>query len=146
MEIPIDSVSYEIFEQMMIFLYSGELEVGNFVENQIRKSIKAAGSNTSNSSTKGGIEHVHMAVDYLVDFLRVADEYLLDDLKNLCQKELIELIDEDTYQSISEMGELFNADRIVEYCQWYKRRKVDHYSIVDQFSPSVAEMSDDSLM
>lgn len=38
-----------------------------------------------------------MAVDYLVDFLRVADEYLLDDLKNLCQRELIDLIDEDTF-------------------------------------------------
>ena len=44
------------------------------------------------------------------------------------------------------MGELFNADRIVEYCQWYKRRKIDHYSVMNEVSPSVAEMSDDSSM
>jgi hypothetical protein len=57
-----------------------------------------------------------MAVDYLIEFLRVADEYLLEDVKNHCQNELIKLIDESTYQTISEMGELYNADRIVEYC------------------------------
>jgi hypothetical protein len=33
MEIPIDSVSYDIFEQMMLFLYSGELDLGAFVKN-----------------------------------------------------------------------------------------------------------------
>ena len=65
-----------------------------------------------------------MAVDYLIDFLRVADEYLLEELKNICQMEIIELIDQDTYQLISEMGELYNADRIVEQCQWFKRRQL----------------------
>ena len=97
MEIPIEAVSYDIFEQMMRFLYSGELELGTFVKNQILNAIKSKSSTASNYSVKGGIEHVQMAVDYLVDFLRVADEYLLDDLKNLCQRELIELIDEDTF-------------------------------------------------
>ena len=97
----------------------------------------------SQYSSKGNHEHLNMAVNYLVDFLRVADEYLLDDLKNLCQRELIELIDEETFQSISEMGELFNADRIVEYCQWYKRRKIDHYSVVNEIKP---EFSDNSSM
>jgi len=38
--------------------------------------------------------HVNMAVDFLIDFLRVADEYLLEELKNNCQNELIKLIDE----------------------------------------------------
>ena len=65
-----------------------------------------------------------MAVDYLIDFLRVADEYLLDDLKNTCQQELIEVIDEHNFKTISEMGELYNGERIIEYCQWYKRRKL----------------------
>jgi hypothetical protein len=30
-----------------------------------------------------------MAIDLLIDFLRVSDEYLLEDLKNNCQNELI---------------------------------------------------------
>ena len=71
--------------------------------------------------------HVNVAVDYLIDFMRIADEYLLEDVKNHCQNELINLIDETTYQTISEMGELYNADRIVEYCQWFQRRKLQHY-------------------
>lgn len=37
---------------------------------------------------------------------------------------LIQLIDEYTYSMIAEMGELYNADRIVDYCQWFKRRKL----------------------
>ena len=65
-----------------------------------------------------------MAVDLLIDFLRVSDEYLLEELKNNCQAELIKLIDDYTFHTISEMGELYNADRIVDYCQWYKRRKL----------------------
>lgn len=60
--------------------------------------------------------HLNMAVDLLIDFLRVSDEYLLEELKNNCQGELIKLIDEHTYHTISEMGELYNADRIVDYC------------------------------
>lgn len=60
--------------------------------------------------------HVNMAVDLLIEFLRVSDEYLLEELKNNCQAVLIQLIDEYTYHTIAEMGELYNADRIVDYC------------------------------
>jgi len=70
-----------------------------------------------------------MAVDLLIDFLRVSDEYLLEELKNNCQGELIKLIDEHTYHTISEMGELYNADRIVDYCQWFQRRKISLYNL-----------------
>lgn len=73
--------------------------------------------------------HILVAVDYLIDFLRVADEYILEDVKNECQHELIQLIDESTYHIISEMGELYSADRIVEYCQWYWRNKSIQYNL-----------------
>lgn len=72
-----------------------------------------------------------MVVDYLIDFLRVADEYLLEAVKNHCQIELIKLIDENTYQTISEMGELYNAELIYEYCQWFQRRKFSLYNLVN---------------
>ena len=34
---------------------------------------------------------------YLIDFLRVADEYLLEDLKIGCQNEIIKQINEDNF-------------------------------------------------
>jgi hypothetical protein len=30
------------------------------------------------------------------------------------------------------MGELYNAERIVEYCQWFQRRKADEYGLLDE--------------
>ena len=39
------------------------------------------------------------------------------------------------------MAELYNADRIVEYCQWFKRRKIndeyDHHSVEALSSVSI---------
>ena len=65
-----------------------------------------------------------MAVDYLIDLLRVADEYLLEEVKTHCQIELIKLIEDHTFHTISEMGELYNAEKIIEYCQWFQRRQL----------------------
>lgn len=100
----------------MSFLYSGKLDLGGFVEKEISKAIKVSEDRNNPDKFPHGLNYTNMAVDYLLDFLRVADEYLLEELKNICQMEIIELIDQDTYQLISEMGELYNADRIVEQC------------------------------
>ena len=116
----------------MTFLYSGRLDLGEFVKKEISKAMQMSNEGSSNSDIntstdrphRTGLTYTNMAVDYLIDFLRVADEYLLEELKNICQNEIIEIIDQDTYQLISEMGELYNADRIVEYCQWFKRREI----------------------
>ena len=32
-------MSYQVFEQMMAFLYSGKIDLGAFIERQIRKSF-----------------------------------------------------------------------------------------------------------
>ena len=48
---------------------------------------------SDDKSPPNGLNYTNMAVDYLIDFLRVADEYLLEELKNICQNEIIELID-----------------------------------------------------
>ena len=86
-----------------------------------------------------------MAVDLLIDFLRVSDEYLLEELKNNCKAELIKLIDEYTYHTISEMGELYNADRIVDYCQWFKRRKLSVLYRYDNHHTSIVTSITDGL-
>ena len=39
------------------------------------------------------------------------------------------------------MGELYNSERIVEYCLWYQRRKISEYHILDDLqSASVNEV------
>jgi len=114
-DIKIDNVSYPIFQQIMAYLYSGEFELGEFISSEIKTAVLPIASDKTSTASLSN-NHLNMAVDYLIEFLRVADEYLLEDVKNHCQNELIKLIDESTYQTISEMGELYNADRIVEYC------------------------------
>lgn len=114
----------------MSYLYSGDLNLSQFIEDQIKmkiaksKKLPEDGMSSSYNTINNNQTHLNMAVDLLIDFLRVSDEYLLEELKNNCQAELIKLIDEYTYHTISEMGELYNADRIVDYCQWFKRRKL----------------------
>jgi hypothetical protein len=114
----------------MSYLYSGKFSLGPVIENSLRNHYSLIlevsqefqddnSSSTNRKKQQPDMTHLTMAVDYLIDFLRVADEYLLEDVKNACQLELIKLVDENTYQNISEMGELYNAERIVEYCQWF---------------------------
>jgi len=70
----------------MSFLYSGEFQLSNFIEIQIKQRIA---HNKNKNMSDGSVSecnsiHVNMAVDFLIDFLRVADEYLLEELKNNC--------------------------------------------------------------
>lgn len=117
----------------MSYLYSGRFSLGPVIENSLRQHYALVlegkqdyldDSSAVRKQHQIDLTHLTMAVDYLIDFLRVADEYLLEDVKNQCQIELIKLVDENTYQQISEMGELYNAERIVEFCQWFQRRKI----------------------
>ena len=83
----------------MSYLYTGQFELGEYIENQIKTADQSHIQNqVSNSSYLSNCNpHVNVAVDYLIDFMRIADEYLLEDVKNHCQNELINLIDESTY-------------------------------------------------
>lgn len=82
-DIKIDNVSYPVFSQIMQYLYSGEFELGEYIEGEIKKAKSPAPSDKS-STISAGNAHVNMAVEYLIDFLRVADEYLLEDVKLHC--------------------------------------------------------------
>lgn len=67
----------------MQYLYSGEFELGEFIEGEIKQAKSPVQSDKSSVLSTGNA-HVNMAVDYLIDFLRVADEYLLEDVKLHC--------------------------------------------------------------
>lgn len=77
--IDIENISYPVFQQILSFLYSGQFELGDFIESQIKNAISL-----NSSEISGQNAHLSLAVDYLIDFLRVADEYLLEEVKNHC--------------------------------------------------------------
>ena len=87
--IEIDNISYPIFTQIMSYLYSGKFSLGPVIENLLRNHYSSLNETTQefqddNSSAshkkQPDMTHLALAVDYLIDFLRVADEYLLEKL------------------------------------------------------------------
>ena len=91
----------------MQFLYTGDFHFGADTEGQ------------------------EVSLDYFFEFLRVADEYILEDVKLKCEEQLIASLNEDNFELISETADLYNAERLREYCNWYRRRylSLDHGDI-----------------
>ena len=48
-----------------------------------------------------------------------------------CEKYLIDFLNVENYQAISEQAELYNADRLKEYCYWFFRRHASFIVNVD---------------
>ena len=92
--IPITHIDYKVFEQIMRYLYSGEF---NFLEEEEDN------------------------IDVIIDILRVADEEFLNDVKMKCEQRLIELCCEQNFVYIDHVSDLYNANRLKEFCLWYLR-------------------------
>lgn len=118
----------------MIYLYSGKFDFGPQVSKLLQLHKNEMEKATEKSSQELDIKQqesnsrsfLNQAIELLIDFLRVADEYLLEDVKNQCQTKLITMIDETTFNLISEIGELYNAERIEEYCNWYSAPNIQN--------------------
>jgi hypothetical protein len=94
-------MSYAIFTQIMKFLYCGDFDLGPQINNCLdlhqreleRHHEKSVFSESQTSTFKDhdkiNYRYLNQAIDYLIDFLRVADEYLLEEVKNFCQAQLI---------------------------------------------------------
>lgn len=39
-----------------------------------------------------------------------------------CEKHLIDILNIDNFTVINEMAEIYNAERLKEYCNWFYRR------------------------
>lgn len=81
--IQIPDIPYSVFEQIMSYLYSGKFNLEDF----IRKELKAVLQQKKDSlcDKKSILQTMHsVTIDYLIEFLRVADEYLLEEVKSYC--------------------------------------------------------------
>ena len=72
-EIVIENISYPVFAAIINYLYSGEFSFG------------------------AGTEGQEMTLDCLFEFLRVSDEYLLEDVKLKCENYLIDILNEENF-------------------------------------------------
>ena len=69
----IQNISYPVFSSIMHYLYTGDFHFGADTEGQ------------------------ELSLDYLFEFLRVADEYILEDVKMSCEKHLVDVLNADNY-------------------------------------------------
>ena len=60
-------------------------------------------------------------LDMSIEFLRVADVEVLDDVKIVCELKLISLLTTKTFPVVCEAAEKYNADRLKDYCGWFER-------------------------
>ena len=94
-QVKIDDISYEIFSDMMTYLYTGRFDALDKMENK------------------------NLLLEKSVEYLRVADSEYLEDIKMVCERKLIELCNIQTFQLICDAADLYNANRLKEYCAWF---------------------------
>lgn len=90
--IEINNISYPIFTQIMKYLYSGKFDLGPQISNTLKMyyqevdklNERSVNESMSTMQDKQLFIYQHQAIEQLIDFLRVADEYLLEDVKNHC--------------------------------------------------------------
>ncbi len=88
--------------------------------------------------------------------MRVADSQYLEDVKLVCEHKLVELCTLQTFQVICDAADLYNANRLKEYCAWFQRinpsasaKKImdyvdesdceSEYSFLNKPTPQIAE-------
>ena len=93
-EVTIEHIPYAVFEQIMHYLYTGDF------------SFK---------------EKDRSNIDNLIDILRIADEEFLEEVKMMCEERLIKLCSMDNFVDICQVADMYNANRLKEFCAWFQR-------------------------
>jgi len=60
-------------------------------------------------------------IEAIIEILRVADEEFLDAVKMKCEQRLIQLCSLQSFMYIDHVADLYNANGLKEFCQWYQR-------------------------
>merc|ERR1711959_124875 len=93
-QIDIPGMRYSIFATMMSFLYTGELELAHSDANDLQ---------------------------WMLELLRVADEFMLDYIKGVCERKLQDLVNAQNVRGLLEEADRCQAPNLVSYCEWYLR-------------------------
>lgn len=81
----------------MTYLYTGKFESLENVTGPVQQLVKA------------------------IEYLRVADSQFLEDIKLVCEQKLVGLCTLQTFQEICDAADLYNANRLKDYCAWFQR-------------------------
>lgn len=95
-EIVIEGISYETFYALLEFLYTGKLKL---TEAQLSD------------------------VCFLMGLLRAADQFCVDCVKQMCEKHLSTLVDNENVEGLLQEAERFQAHQLRLHCEWFKRQE-----------------------
>lgn len=93
--VKIDEITYAVFSELMKYLYTGKFDALDSITDK-RDQLELA-----------------------IEFMRVADVEVLDDVKIACEEKLIQVLNVKTFPIICDAAEKYNADRLKEYCGWF---------------------------
>lgn len=95
-EIVIEGISYETFYALLEFLYTGKLKL---TEAQLND------------------------VCFLMGLLRAADQFCVDCVKQMCEKHLSSLVDNENVEGLLQEAERFQAHQLRQHCEWFRRQE-----------------------
>jgi hypothetical protein len=52
----------------------------------------------------------------------------------ICEQYLIDILNSDNFQVINEMADIYNAERLKEYCNWFFRRHASTFMVLDSIN------------
>eukprot|EP00742_Colponemidia_sp_Colp-10_P003006 GILJ01003208.1.p1 GENE.GILJ01003208.1~~GILJ01003208.1.p1 ORF type:complete len:537 (+),score=47.89 GILJ01003208.1:88-1698(+) len=131
-EIVIPDVRYSVFYCMCHFLYTGEVQFSfedpSFnaaalsaaaVENVSNTFGKDSGSESSTSLKEDPL----VSLEFLLEVLEVADQFMLDHLKQACETHLVERVDHSNVLVLREQADRHQALQLRSYCDWWTRQQ-----------------------
>uniref|UniRef100_A0A7S2W680 BTB domain-containing protein n=1 Tax=Mucochytrium quahogii TaxID=96639 RepID=A0A7S2W680_9STRA len=127
--ITIPDVSYVAFLKMMEYLYSGNLNLDNVLP-QVKKTTPVQAIQRENSvildpvTDTNRLENFEIdqpRIDLYCEMLTVADQFMLDHLKQICEKRLAEFICSETVDHLLAETEFSNSTQLRDICLHFKR-------------------------
>jgi len=132
-EIEIPNVSYRVFRKTLEYLYTGELDISEFDEfgkkngnRELRTRAVAEGEDAEPivmglQPKVPGTELDYDLINFLQELLSFADQFVLDHLKQICEKMLREFVCGETVLDLKQTAEYCNAVQLSAVCSHYLR-------------------------
>jgi hypothetical protein len=99
--IDVPNVSYKSFSTLMQYFYSGKLNLD-----------------------KG--DSAEEKLGFLKEMLKVADQFMVEDVKLQCEEKLTEIMTIVNCLHLSEIADTYNALELKEYAQWFIKKHINH--------------------